>query len=72
MLLADGKLFVQSADGKAMMIKPTDSGMKVLSSFELVKVKGKRKDAWAHPVLLGGRLYLRYHDTLYCYDVKGK
>ncbi len=72
MLLADGKLFVQSADGKAMLIKPTGGGMKLISSFELVKVKGKRKDAWAHPVLLGGKLYLRYHDTLYCYDVKGK
>jgi len=72
MLYADGKLFVQSADGKVMMIKPTADGLKKLSSFELVKVKGKRKDAWAHPVLLDGRLYLRYHDTLYCYNVKGK
>ena len=23
-----------------------------------------------HPVLNDGRLYLRYHDTLWCYDVK--
>ncbi len=29
-------------------------------------------DAWAHPVLLDGRLYLRYHDTLYCYDVAAR
>jgi len=72
MLFADGKLFVQSADGKAMMLKPTDDGIKTLGSFELVKIKSKRKDAWAHPVLLDGKLYLRYHDTLYCYDVKGK
>jgi len=27
-------------------------------------------DAWAHPVLLHGRLYLRYHDNLWCYDVR--
>ncbi|MDP6637070.1 MAG: PQQ-like beta-propeller repeat protein [Phycisphaerae bacterium] len=72
MLFADGKLFVQSADGKALLLKPTDDGLKTLGSFELVQIKSKRKDAWAHPVLLGGKLYLRYHDTLFCYDVKGK
>ena len=27
-------------------------------------------DACAHPVLLQGRLHLRYHDTLWCYEVK--
>jgi hypothetical protein len=27
---------------------------------------------WAHPVLLDGRLYLRHHDTMWCYDVRGK
>jgi hypothetical protein len=32
----------------------------------------KKHDVWAHPVILDGRLYLRYHDTLWCYDVKGK
>ncbi|MBT3200043.1 MAG: PQQ-like beta-propeller repeat protein [Phycisphaerales bacterium] len=72
MLYADGKLFIQSADGKVLMVKPAGDALKTLGSFELVKVKGKRKDAWTHPVLLNGKLYLRYHDTLYCYDVKGK
>jgi outer membrane protein assembly factor BamB len=26
--------------------------------------------SWAHPVVTGGRLYLRYDQTLYCFDVK--
>jgi len=26
--------------------------------------------AWAYPVVANGRLYLRDHDTLWCYDVK--
>jgi hypothetical protein len=26
--------------------------------------------SWAHPVVIGGRLYLRYDDNLYCYDVQ--
>ncbi len=26
--------------------------------------------SWAHPVVVGGRLYLRYHANLYCFEVK--
>ena len=70
MVHADGKLFVQSATGQALLLKPTADGFKTLGSFAVVK--GKKRDAWTHPVLLGGRLYLRYHDTLFCYDVKSK
>jgi len=72
MVWADGKLFVQSATGKVLLLKPDGESFKTLGSFDLVRLKGKRKDAWAHPVLLGGRLYLRYHDTLFCYDVKNR
>jgi outer membrane protein assembly factor BamB len=72
MVFADGKLFVQSATGKVLLLKPGGDSFKTLGSFSLVRIKGKKKDAWAHPVLLDGRLYLRYHDTLFCYDVKGK
>ena len=28
------------------------------------------REVWAHPVVCQGRLFLRYHDTLYCYDVR--
>ncbi|MDP6546634.1 MAG: PQQ-binding-like beta-propeller repeat protein [Phycisphaerae bacterium] len=68
---ADGKLYVMSAWLKVMMLKPTDGGFKTLGSFPLIP-KVRRRDAWAHPVLFAGRLYLRYHDTLFCYDVKGQ
>ena len=26
--------------------------------------------SWAHPVVIGGRLYLRYDTNLYCYEVR--
>jgi outer membrane protein assembly factor BamB len=29
-------------------------------------------DSWAHPVVLGGNLYIRNQNELTCYDVKGK
>ena len=35
-----------------------------------VKVKGGGP-SWAHPVVIGGRLYLRDDTNLYCFDVKG-
>jgi len=64
---ADGKLFVLSADGKALLLKPTVDSFQTLGAFSIVQ--RRTKDAWAHPVLCVGRLYLRYHDTLFCYDV---
>lgn len=36
-----------------------------------VKVQG-RDPSWAHPVVVGGRLYLRYDTNLYCFDAKAK
>ena len=29
-------------------------------------------DSWAHPVIIGGKLYIRNQNELACYDVKGK
>ena len=28
--------------------------------------------SWAHPVVTGGKLYLRHFNKLYCYDVEKK
>jgi outer membrane protein assembly factor BamB len=29
-------------------------------------------DSWAHPVIIGGKLYIRNQNELNCYDVKAK
>lgn len=65
---ADGRLYCLAEDGRAAMLKPTGEGLEVAGQFRLVPKRVN--DAWAHPVLLGGRLYLRYHDALWCYDVR--
>jgi hypothetical protein len=26
---------------------------------------------WTHPVVANGKLYLRYHDLLFCFDLRG-
>ena len=65
-IYADGRLYCLDERGNAALVDP--EGLKIVSRFPLVT--GRVRDAWAHPVLLDARLYLRYHDTLYCYDVK--
>jgi len=67
-LYADGRLYVMDMQGAVGLLEPTDDGLKIRGRFQLVEKRVR--DAFTHPVVFGGRLYLRYHDTLYCYDVK--
>jgi hypothetical protein len=50
-------------------VEASAKGYKEVGSFKAPKRHGP---AWAHPVVLGGRLYLREGDALYCYDVSEK
>ena len=67
-LFADGRLYALSEDGAMLLLEPTDSKFEIRGRFRVPNTRGR--DAWAHPVILDGRLYLRYHDTLYCHDVR--
>jgi outer membrane protein assembly factor BamB len=66
-LYADGRIYALSEDGWMRLLEATDAEFKVRGQFRLAKAQN---DAWAHPVILNGRLYLRYHETLFCYDVR--
>ncbi|UCG46415.1 MAG: PQQ-binding-like beta-propeller repeat protein [Phycisphaerales bacterium] len=65
---ADGRLYCLDEQGKVGLLKPGEDGLEVMGRFRLVA--DRVRDAWAHPVVLDGRLYLRYHETLWCYDIK--
>jgi len=65
-IYADGRLYCLAEDGRAAMLEPRPDELRIVSQFRLVP---KARDAWAHPVLLDGRLYLRYHGALWCFDV---
>ncbi len=67
-IYADDRLYVLDEQGHVGLIQPTAEKLEIVSRFSLTSER--LRDAWAHPVLLDGRLYLRYHDTLWCYDVK--
>lgn len=64
---ADGMLYLFSEDGGQVGLAPASpDGLELKGSFS---VAGEGK-SWAHPVVARGRLYLRYGDNLYCYDVQ--
>ncbi len=67
-IYADGRLYCLDESGTVALLKPGSDGLDVVGRFRLVP--RRVRDAWAHPVLHDGRLYLRYHETLWCYDVK--
>jgi hypothetical protein len=69
-IYADGRLYVWDERGNAGLLKPVAGGLEIAGKFSLITER--IRDAWAHPVLLDGRLYLRYHDTLWCYDVRAE
>jgi outer membrane protein assembly factor BamB len=65
---ADGRVYCLDERGTVGLLALGPEGFAVAGSFRLVPKRVN--DAWAHPVILDGRLYLRYHDTLWCYDVR--
>lgn len=66
---ADHRLYYRYENGLVMLIEATPDGYHEKGSFQL---PGIRKPSWSHPVIVGGRMYLREQDTLYVYDVRAK
>ena len=71
-IMADGRIYCLDERGNVALLKPSPQGMEIVSRFRLPTDRKRGKDAWAHPVLCDGRLYLRYHDRLWCHDVKSR
>lgn len=67
---ADGRIYYRVEDGTVLLIEPSREEYLERGRFE----QPDRSDApaWAHPVIANGKLYIRDHDLLLCYDVKAK
>lgn len=65
---ADGKLYIRYSDGWVVLADATGNQYKEISAFKVTN----RGNTWAHPVVAGGKLYIRERETLYCYDVTAK
>jgi outer membrane protein assembly factor BamB len=66
---ADGHLYVHYANGWVALVPADPKGYAEKGSF---KIPNADHNSWAHPVVVGGRLYLREKDVVWCYDVKGR
>lgn len=65
---ADGMLYLLSDKGEVALMPANPEEFNIVSKFHLPKdVKGP---AWAHPVVCGGRLYLRHGEFLYVHNVR--
>lgn len=64
---ADGHLYLYSENGVVGLAEATPAGYREKGRFTIDQAG---LPTWAHPVIAGGRLYLRDQDTIYAYNVK--
>ena len=69
LVYADGNLYCLSENGVVGLVEATPTGYVEKGRF---RIPQDSLPTWAHPVVAGGRLYLRDQDTIYAYDVKQK
>ena len=65
---ADGMLYTLSEDRVMGLVRPTPAGLELVSSFNIPE--GGEGKSWPHPVVCGGRLYIRHGEFLYAYSVQ--
>lgn len=64
---ADGRLYFRYQNGLMVLVEATPEAYREHGSFMIPEVK---RESWPHPVIAGGRLYLREQDALYAYDLR--
>jgi hypothetical protein len=66
LVYADGHLYCFSEKGVVGLVEATPQAYREKGRFELARSEW---ESWAHPVVVGGRLYLRDQDKIRAYDV---
>jgi outer membrane protein assembly factor BamB len=66
---ADGNLYWRYQNGVMALVPVGQAKYEETSTF---KIPEGSDPSWPHPVVIGGRLYLRDQDNLWCYDVRKK
>ncbi|HEX8161651.1 MAG TPA: PQQ-binding-like beta-propeller repeat protein [Pyrinomonadaceae bacterium] len=69
LVYADGMLYALSENGVVGLVEATPTGYSEKGRF---RIQQGSLPTWTHPVIAGGRLYLRDQDTIYAYDVRQK
>jgi outer membrane protein assembly factor BamB len=66
---ADGNLYIVGEDNVVGLVEATPEAYREKGHFE---IPDSGLPAWAHPVVSGGRLYIRNQGTLAAYDVRAR
>ncbi len=66
---ADGQLYFRYQDGLVALIAASPDGYKLNGTYKIPEVP---RESWTHPVVAGGKLYLREQDNLFVYDVHAR
>lgn len=69
LVYADGHLYALSENGVVGLIEATPKGYVEKGRF---RIQQDSLPTWTHPIVVGGRLYIRDQDTIYAYDVREK
>jgi outer membrane protein assembly factor BamB len=72
LVYADGMLYLRAESGKGTMalVEATPDGYREKGRFD--QPDRSEHYSWPHPIVIGGRLYIRDQDVLLCYDVQAK
>lgn len=66
-IAADGMLYFRAENGEVSLIEANPKEYKLVSTF---KQEDRKSPGLSHPVISGGRLFLRDGDRLNCYDIR--
>jgi len=69
---ADGRLYLHSEDGQVVLVEPSAESYREKGRFnppDQPMPKNQTEKAWAYPVVANGRLFIRVHSSLWCYDI---
>jgi outer membrane protein assembly factor BamB len=66
---ADGHFYFRYQDGTMALIEANPREYKLKGKF---KIRTHNAESWPHPVIAGGKLYLRDQNDLLCYDIRAR
>ncbi|MFZ0281939.1 MAG: PQQ-binding-like beta-propeller repeat protein, partial [Bacteroidales bacterium] len=67
---AEGMLYLLDERGTMKLVRASSEKFELSGEFKVPQ--GGEGMYWSHPVVAGGRLYIRHADKLYAYDIKMK
>jgi hypothetical protein len=79
-IAAGDRLYLLADEGEAVLLEAnaqewTEQGRLKLperSKLQKMRPTSTASRVWAHPAIAGGKLFLRDHELIFCFDVRGK